>query len=1071
MKEEPFGHAAGAQPGSGTPRAWALAGVFLIAAVAVLWFAKFPGILVGDDAAFINAVQHGHSPSTIFQALTTTSAEKYRPLLSLAFLLVVPAFGTNFAAYESLNVVIEIVNALLVAAIVMRLTRGRGLLALAAALAFVVSRFAYYNVMQVIGLMEGLALLFTLLAMRAAADAFVLDRYGRLTWAVLWYALAVFTDERFLVVGLFVVACAVLHPRASSQPRTRAAVAGGALLVLALYVGVKKLLFHEHLLVGTGGTLVATDAGTVLRFAGAAMANFFGFNVGPDFLSGLDLAEAGVPGYLLGLLVAVPAAALIGAFVYAAVRRRDRKALRDGVLGLALFLPLALSATVTFRQEFRWLYAADTVFLIGLAAIAARLEPQRLAVAAAVGAFVASAGGSLWYRQFVENVFFMGGMNVASQVRDAIAQDPADPVFIVHHGDKSIEKWVFSHGAFFSLYGIARPPVTFVTDVAQARGASPDILSVRWPNVVRVPLSVARAVPVVPFPRSALSFIDTFPTGSISDPKFVETPNHHGALILKWPSPGGLVAALTVVDTFRYRYPPARVAPGMALAFYAARPTAQGDPTRAFVTVTDGAKSTVVFDENLVPAGKDAIAWKRHVIDLRRFAGRNVVFTFGADATEDPAGAWAAFAYPALVIDKPLVKHLVSVCVPAYNEGEVVDELARRLAAVADMLAAEYDFEFIICENGSRDDTYAKLLAARERDGRIKIVRLSRNFLSEGGVTAALAHARGDCAVIMSADLQDPPEYIPRLLEKWREGYENVYCIVRSKRTGESACADSSRTRYYGLMNWVSESPAPRDVSDFPARRSRRVRDVLADAGTIPRDALMWSWMGFRSIGIVTERPARAGGTSKFRFFGRCFDAMRHVFAQSRAPLVVMPAFGLGARRAVVRAARREHRPRVRVRGAVRRFRHDRRAGAAAVRVSFVFLWMIAEYIGLIFEQVRHRPTFIVAQTHGLDDREPLGSLDRRAAAPRRRARRSTEGLDLQFTPGRRCASRLDDRACDEVDLVVAQSRKRPDPEHVVHDDVGVASGRRRRGRRRSHMRAGARGFRRRPAACRSCGR
>ena len=650
MKDKPLDHAAGAQPGWGTPRAWAIVGVLLVAAIAVLWFATLPGILVGDDLAFIDAVRHGHSTSTVFQALTTTSAEKYRPLLSLVFLLVVPAFGTNFNAYQTLNVVVEILNAVLVAAIVMRLTRGRLILALAAALAFVVSRFAYYNVMQVIGLMEGLALLFTLLAIRAAADAFVLDRYGRLVWAVVWYALAVFTDERFLFVGVFVVACAVLHPRASSQSRTRAAVAGGAVLVLALYVGVKRFVFHEHVLVGTGGTLVATDAGSVLRFTGAAFANILGFNVGPGFLSGLSLSEAGVPGYLLGFLVAIPAVALLGAYVFAVARRHDREALRDAVLGLALFVPLVLTATVTVRQEFRWLYAPDAVFLIGLAVVAARLEPRRLAVAAALAAFVASAGGSLWYRKFVENVFFMGAMNVASHVRDAMTQDPADPVFIVHHGDESIEKWVFSKGAFFALYGLDRPPVAFVKDIAQARGASPDILSVQWPNVVHVPASVARAAPVVPFERSVLSFTTTFSSGSINDPKFAETPTHRGAFVASWAAPAGPIDALTIVDTFRYRYPPARIEPGMALAFYAARPTKEGDPTRAFVTVTDGAKSIPVFDEKLPPAGQDGIAWKRHVIDLQRFAGRSVAFTFGADATEDPSGAWAAFAYPALVM-------------------------------------------------------------------------------------------------------------------------------------------------------------------------------------------------------------------------------------------------------------------------------------------------------------------------------------------------------------------------------------------------------------------------------------
>ncbi len=139
-------------------------------------------------------------------------------------------------------------------------------------------------------------------------------------------------------------------------------------------------------------------------------------------------------------------------------------------------------------------------------------------------------------------------------------------------------------------------------------------------------------------------------------------------------------------------------------------------------------------------------------------------------------------------------KKLISVCSPAYNEGECIDELARRLGLVFDQLSDRFEFEAIICENGSVDDTYERLIRIHERDPRFKVVVLSRNFGTEGGMTAALAHARGDAAVLMNSDLQDPPEYIPKFIENWERGYQNVYAIV-SKRTGESffrrVCAKS----------------------------------------------------------------------------------------------------------------------------------------------------------------------------------------------------------------------------------------------------------------------------------------
>ena len=126
-------------------------------------------------------------------------------------------------------------------------------------------------------------------------------------------------------------------------------------------------------------------------------------------------------------------------------------------------------------------------------------------------------------------------------------------------------------------------------------------------------------------------------------------------------------------------------------------------------------------------------------------------------------------------------KKLISVVVPAYNEGECVDELARRLKLVFDQMADKYDFEVIIVENGSHDDTYEKLIEIHEADPRFSVIQLSRNFLMEGGMIAGLQAATGDACVIMCADLQDPPELIPEFIALWEQGYENIYQVVTSR--------------------------------------------------------------------------------------------------------------------------------------------------------------------------------------------------------------------------------------------------------------------------------------------------
>ena len=322
------------------------------------------------------------------------------------------------------------------------------------------------------------------------------------------------------------------------------------------------------------------------------------------------------------------------------------------------------------------------------------------------------------------------------------------------------------------------------------------------------------------------------------------------------------------------------------------------------------------------------------------------------------------------------MRKLISVCSPAYNESDCIDELVRRLGVVADALSSRYDFEFIICENGSADDTYEKLLRARNRDHRVKIVRLARNFWAEGALTAALAHARGDAAVLMYSDLQDPPEYIPDLVEKWEQGYKNVYAIVKN-RSGESPFRRVMAAGYYWIVDRLSDSPAPRNVSDFRLVDRVVYQTFLRMPERYRVMRHMWPWMGFRSTGIETERPARGGGRSHFHFWSTFHSALRTILAQTRAPLVMIPMFGLGCAAMsfallafeVVRAS----------------FFGVPFGGFGTIvalmlllfSLLFVFLWMVSEYVGMIYEEVRHRPVYIVAQTDGLDEPKSIAKEER----------------------------------------------------------------------------------------------
>ena len=158
-------------------------------------------------------------------------------------------------------------------------------------------------------------------------------------------------------------------------------------------------------------------------------------------------------------------------------------------------------------------------------------------------------------------------------------------------------------------------------------------------------------------------------------------------------------------------------------------------------------------------------------------------------------------------------KKLISLIIPAYNEEDCVDELFTRLKNIFET-EPQYDFEVVIVENGSLDSTWAKLQNIAGQDRRFKILKLSRNFRMDGGLTAGLDYIKGDACVLMTADLQDPPELIPQFLRYWEQGYENIYGVI-TKREGTGPIRTMNSKLFYSLAGKLTDGRIPRNASDF----------------------------------------------------------------------------------------------------------------------------------------------------------------------------------------------------------------------------------------------------------------
>lgn len=310
------------------------------------------------------------------------------------------------------------------------------------------------------------------------------------------------------------------------------------------------------------------------------------------------------------------------------------------------------------------------------------------------------------------------------------------------------------------------------------------------------------------------------------------------------------------------------------------------------------------------------------------------------------------------------MKRLVSVVIPAYNESDNIDELVHRLTSVFDAEDG-YEWEVVIVENGSTDGTFAKVKAVHDQDPRFKILQLARNFRMDGGLTAGLNHARGDAAVLMAADLQDPPELIHSFLRKWEEGWDIVYQIVAARR-GTGPIRRMNSRLFYWLTDHLTDGRIPRNVSDFRLvdRRVYEVVNQMDERNRFVRG--LFAWVGFRHTGITADRLPRKEGTSGAHTLKVLDLALKGIFAHSYAPLRMISFIGVSLSVLSFIAL---------VVLAVRFIVYGVPFAGFGTIVSttillfgilFIMLGVIAEYVGLIYEEVKQRPNFIVAQRVGI---------------------------------------------------------------------------------------------------------
>ena len=228
-------------------------------------------------------------------------------------------------------------------------------------------------------------------------------------------------------------------------------------------------------------------------------------------------------------------------------------------------------------------------------------------------------------------------------------------------------------------------------------------------------------------------------------------------------------------------------------------------------------------------------------------------------------------------------RQLVSILVPCYNEESVLHEFYRRTVQVIDGIS-RYDFQFIFVNDGSRDHTLDIMRELHEEDSRVSYVNLSRNFGKEIAMIAGIDYLTGDAAIIMDADLQDPPELIPEMISWWEKGYQDVSAKRRS-RAGESFFKKWSSHAFYTILQKMSSVPMQRDVGDF-----RLLDKQCLNALRLMRESQrytkgLFSWIGFEKKEVLFDRDARAAGKTKWNYWKLLNLAIEGITSFTIAPL------------------------------------------------------------------------------------------------------------------------------------------------------------------------------------------
>ena len=452
--------------------------IFMFALVAAFWqYSPFmPEVFYGDDLGYILAFKDGQCGTVASQILTTVCADKFRPVAAGFILLLFNLFDSTITHYMTVNVLLQAISATLVFAIAYHLSKSNFVVALCIAITVATSRFAAYQVTQVIGPVEGLALPLFLAVVYSVIRA---DERQEDTWRFGWAAillsfLLIHNHERYILISAWLGVVFILLPNFRVLPRKYfVALIAACVALPVFYVTYKITVLHSPFLVGTGGSHLDFDSGRMLEHLRQAVLPIFGFNTGPDYLVGVRLRSLHwFPAWILASMFFITIVLVISLGVKSALNSQAKSILiqlssiRWPILLFVLSLLLLLPAISTIRVEQRWLFAPFILMLLAVAwAVGQKQRKVRthmwpLIIILSVSSILLD----LTIMKHFNNLFFVYSARFAEMAKRDIADKyPGQTWSIELVAAASHCDWTLQNGGFFRLYGGQQRQIKCIT--------------------------------------------------------------------------------------------------------------------------------------------------------------------------------------------------------------------------------------------------------------------------------------------------------------------------------------------------------------------------------------------------------------------------------------------------------------------------------------------------------------------------------------------------------------------------------------------------------------------------------